>query len=318
MVTVGKDEYGRPICKLLKPEAYFETYNDAYRALVEYNRNPYDITDTTTLADLYPRWIASKDVSESRLRAFNSSWKYCKAIKDVLVRDIRIHHIRSCVEDSGAPSTMQVMIKNVLAGLLDYAMQYELIDRNYAKTYKLPSEISKEANTTKNTHKTFTDEEMTYMWENASKYPILELMLYQCYSGWRPNELLNLKTENINLEEGWIKGGSKTEAGKDRVVPIHSRVRWIVKKYYDPENIFLFNLDGRPVKYDFYSEHFKEIMPNHRLHDGRKQFVTMAKMAGMDEYALKRIVGHTIDDLTERVYTDRSAEWLKAEIEKIV
>jgi integrase len=58
-------------------------------------------------------------------------------------------------------------------------------------------------------------------------------------------------------------------------------------------------------------------MPEHRLHDGRKQFVTMAKMAGMDEYALKRIVGHTIDDLTERVYTDRSVEWLKAEIEKI-
>ena len=29
MVTIGKDENGRPICKPLKPESYFATYNDA-------------------------------------------------------------------------------------------------------------------------------------------------------------------------------------------------------------------------------------------------------------------------------------------------
>ena len=42
MVTVRKTKEGKPIAKLLKPESYFETYNDAYAALVEYNRNPYD------------------------------------------------------------------------------------------------------------------------------------------------------------------------------------------------------------------------------------------------------------------------------------
>ena len=43
MITVGKNSVGRPICKPLKPESYFETYNDAYSALVEYNKNPYDL-----------------------------------------------------------------------------------------------------------------------------------------------------------------------------------------------------------------------------------------------------------------------------------
>ena len=43
MVTVGKTSTGRPICKPLKPESYFPTYNDAYAALVEYNKNPYDL-----------------------------------------------------------------------------------------------------------------------------------------------------------------------------------------------------------------------------------------------------------------------------------
>lgn len=40
MVTVGKDDTGKPICKLLKPKAYFQTYNDAYNALMEYNNDP--------------------------------------------------------------------------------------------------------------------------------------------------------------------------------------------------------------------------------------------------------------------------------------
>ena len=43
----------------------------------------------------------------------------------------------------------------------------------------------------------------------------------------------------------------------------------------------------------------------------------MAKRANVDEYAIKRIIGHQIVDLTERVYTDRSIDWLRSEIEKI-
>lgn len=317
MVTVGKNEYGRPICKLLKPEAYFETYNDAYKALMEYNKNPYDLADTTTLEDLYPKWIASKDVSESRLKVYNSSWKYCDTIKNVLVRDIRIHHIRACVEQSNAPSTMRVMIKNVLAGLLDYAMQYELTDRNYARTYKVPTEITKDAVTVKNEHKAFTDDEMKYLFDHVSENPIFEMVLYQCYSGWRPNELLNIKIDDINLEEGWIKGGSKTEAGKNRIVPIHSKIAPIINKYYDESKTYLFEKDGHLYPYKRFLKKYEALIPEHRPHDGRKQFVTMAKAAHMDEYALKRIVGHTISDITEKVYTERPISWLKEEMEKI-
>ena len=57
--------------------------------------------------------------------------------------------------------------------------------------------------------------------------------------------------------------------------------------------------------------------PEHRPHDGRKHFVTMAKKYKLDEYAIKYIVGHKISDITEKVYTQREFEWLKTEIEKI-
>ena len=48
--------------------------------------------------------------------------------------------------------------------------------------------------------------------------------------------------------------------------------------------------------------------PRHRPHDGRVQFVTLAKKAGVDEYAIKKIVVRCIDDVTEKSYTKRDIE----------
>ena len=56
---------------------------------------------------------------------------------------------------------------------------------------------------------------------------------------------------------------------------------------------------------------------NHKPHDTRHTFITLAKKAGMNEYILKLIVGHAIQDITEKVYTHRTMEELQAEIEKI-
>ena len=43
----------------------------------------------------------------------------------------------------------------------------------------------------------------------------------------------------------------------------------------------------------------------------------IAKKYKLDEYAIKRIVGHAISDITESVYTERDIEWLHEEISKI-
>ena len=55
----------------------------------------------------------------------------------------------------------------------------------------------------------------------------------------------------------------------------------------------------------------------HRPHDTRHTFITMAKSAGINEYILKLIVGHHIEDITEKVYTHRTMQELHEEIRKI-
>ena len=75
------------------------------------------------------------------------------------------------------------------------------------------------------------------------------------------------------------------------------------------------------MTYDKYRHRFDKVIErlgmNHSPHETRHTFITKAKTYRMDEYILKLIVGHAIEDITEKVYTHRTIEQLKKEIEKI-
>lgn len=337
MVTVGKTEEGKPISKLLKPEAYFETYNDAYTALVEYNKNPYDASQDITMEELYTKWSDRyyKDLgSKSTVATHKSAWKYCQPIYKMKVRDIKIYHIKQCIEENpiAVPVNMKQRVKNVLSLMLDYAIEYEIIDKNCARNFKLSAGVAKEEKNNKKDHISFTDEEMNGLWSHVNDIPYIDVIIIQCYSGWRPRELGLIKLENVDLKNWTFSGGMKTDAGTNRIVPIHSSIRGLVaRRYKEAQELgsyYLLNYisdkcDDIKFTYDRYRHIFKRICSilklneKHRPHDCRVQFVTMAKQYNVDEYAIKYMVGHAIDDLTENIYTKRDVSWLQEEIEKI-
>lgn len=101
MVTVGKTPFGKPICKLLKPEAFFSTYNEAYEALLAYNRNPYDLDVDISLKQLYEKWTDwyFEQIGDSSTRTITSAWAYCSSIYNIRAKDVRARHIKGCMED---------------------------------------------------------------------------------------------------------------------------------------------------------------------------------------------------------------------------
>ncbi|CUP72278.1 hypothetical protein HMPREF0995_02174 [Lachnospiraceae bacterium 7_1_58FAA] len=344
MVTVGKTPDGKPICKPLKPESYFATYNDAYAALVEYNKNPYDLEPSITMQELYDKWLPEYEKTVKSTKSATSAWAYCSGVYKMRVMDIRARHVKGCMEEGVAvirgkerhpTATMKNQIKSLFNMLLDYALEYELVDRNYSRTFNLTEETVKEIQSVKKEHIAFTDEEMDLLWANASSKQGVDILLIQCYSGWRPQELGLLELKDVDLENWTFQGGMKTDAGENRVVPIHSRIQDLVLRKYqeaealgspyllnwaDPNNRNRKNLKLTYARYQKAFERIRDelkLNPNHRPHDGRTHFVTMAKRYGVDEYAIKYMVGHKISDITEKVYTRREFAWLREEIEKI-
>ena len=336
-VTVGVDSNGRPIAKPLQPQTYFETYNDAYTALIKYHEDPYDLGQRITMAELYDRWSESHftEVSDSTKYQYIAAWKYCEKIKGIAVRDIRAWHIKDCCEngrnlngDLARPNT-RAMVKTLCSLLLAYAIENGWAENNYAKDVRLSKATRDEIRANKVDHTAFSDEELSLMWSSIDKIPNLDMLLMQCYMGWRPNEMLGIKLENIDLGRKNIIGGMKTSAGINRTVPIHSLIYPMVERRYKQamksNSTFLFPgmKQGTQMSYSHYYSIFKEVIDAsgldvcHRPHDPRKTFVTNAKKYNVDEYAIKLIVGHHIDDITERIYCERDITWLHTEIEKI-
>ncbi len=324
-VTVGKTPEGRPVCRMLKPEAYFATYNEAYAALVEYNRNPYDLDQFISMNELYEKWSSQyfEKISDSSKRTVTSAWKYCSAIYDLPATELRSRHVKLCMDAATSPN-IKARIKSVFNLMMDYAVEYEIVQKNYARDFNISEDVLKATDSAKKEHMSFTDDEMRELWKNINDR-IVRIILFQCYTGFRPQELGLLKKSDVNITDWTVIGGMKTEAGTNRTVPIHRKIRKIVEislKESDSEYLFAWP-DGTKMTYDKYRHAFDKTMANinlsteHRPHDPRKQFITMAKNSGMDEYAIKKIAGHSISDITEKIYTDRNINWLSVEIEKI-
>ena len=237
-------------------------------------------------------------------------------------------------EERRPTAGVKARIKSMFNLMLDYALEYEIVDKNYSRTFNLSDDIIQEKEQARRGHIPFRDEEIQALWDNVDTKAYVDVVLIQCYSGWRPQELGLLRLENINLEDWTAIGGMKTAAGTDRVVPIHSKIRPLIKKRYQEAEAlgseYLINctdarthLNSVVLTYDKYQARFAKIRdelnlnPQHRAHDGRMHFVTTAKKYGVDEYAIKYMVGHTIGDITEKVYTQRELEWFKTEMEKI-
>ena len=130
-------------------------------------------------------------------------------------------------------ASMKNKIKTLFNQMLDYAVEYELVDRNYSRTFKLTDDTIKEIQTVKKEHIPFSDDEMALLWKNLGHKYGIEFMIIQCYSGWRPQELGLIELADVDLSNWTFKGGIKTDAGENRVVPIHPRIRDLVSKSYE-------------------------------------------------------------------------------------
>ena len=315
MITVGTNEKGRPICKLLKPKAYFKAYNDAYMALMDYHRNPYSLEDASlTLQDLYEKWFErhSQNLTLRSSQNINSAWLHFSGLKNAKIRELKPGNIKLYIETCDVSDHLKHKMKNIISMMYDYAIEYDMVDRNPAKQFKLSLKPLEHKH-----HISFTEDEISILWANKD-LPGLDMMLIQCYMGWRPQELVNISIEDIDGD--FIRGGLKTNAGRNRVVPIVPQISELIHaRIGSRTNGSLFQVASYSSYYDLFMANIKKLglSEEHSPHDCRKTFVTLCKKYKVDEYAIKRMVGHAIDDLTEETYTDRDPEWLLSEVKKI-
>ena len=309
---------------------YYATREEAMIALANYNENPYDIkTDSITFSEVYEKWNKNYFPtlsSPSSIRTITAAYAYCNGLYNMRMRDIKVSHLEGTIINANVGDSTKGRIKSLFNMMYKYAVAHDIVEKDYAQVMFANGNPIKRDRA--KDPLPFTQDEIQSLWDNL-QIPFTDMVLIGIYSGWRPQELSILKVADIDLENGTMKGGLKSDAGKNRIVPIHSVIKPLIenrmKEAIAMQSEYLFNdvngQQGAHMTYDKYRNRFKKVMNrlkfDHRPHETRHTFITKAKACNVDEYILKLIVGHAIEDITEKVYTHRTMEQLRKEIEKI-
>lgn len=141
--------------------------------------------------------------------------------------------------------------------------------------------------------------------------------------GLRVSECCNLKTNQVNIDDGFVKVLGK--GNKERVIPIPARTQKVIKEYFlnvrplwlkRSSNSFYINKYGRKI----YSEYVERMLKNSIIEAGisknltphklRHSYATHLLEGGADLRAIQELLGHA-DISTTEIYTHVESERLK-------
>lgn len=129
----------------------------------------------------------------------------------------------------------------------------------------------------------------------------------------------------MHLKEGYLVGGSKTEAGKNRIVPIHFLIMPYIEYFMDEfkDSEWLFSRAGERVTPDYYRKYYHGPLVErlglspYNPHSFRHTFATKMRKAKLDSKTIESVFGHTDARFTDQRYVDLPADYLIQEVNKI-
>lgn len=280
---------------------YYKTQADALIALAEYHKNGVDLDVTKlTLGEVYDQWIKRKEqtISKSALQTHHIAYTRFGSLKDKPIREIKTAHLQQWLDNIDLKPGSKGKIRSTMFQLFEYALTYDITTKNYANHLEISGKTEK-------TGAIFTENEIKTLWEHSDDQTV-QCILILIYTGMRIGELLEIRKDNIHLEDGYMIGGNKTEAGKNRVIPIHNKIKPILELNLKQGNYIMNSVQGGSLTYQAVLIRFNKIMErfgmSHKIHDARKTAVSIMHNSGIPMETVRIIVGHSGKGITESVY----------------
>ena len=308
-ITVGYEDTGKQQYKYV---GYYPTKTEAKVAMREYLTNPFNLDHKSTkLKDVFEKWSNHCDLAPTTLQSYKSAFNQAKQLHNMSMRDIKAAHLEAAM-DQMKPH-MRSVFKNAMGKVYAYAIKHEIVDKDLMSLISVKTTIETKEKTP------FTLAEINKL--RSFKHPLNDTVFILLYTGLRINELLEIKCENVHLDKRYMIGGKKTKAGQNRTIPIHDAVYPLIKARYKQGHKYLITKDSKKINYATYRISYWNKMNSalgfkHTPHDTRHTFTTFADRYDVHKVALKRILGHTLSDITDH-YTHKDLDELLTEINKI-
>lgn len=278
------------------------------------------------LEQVYEEWSAkyASRVGESTMSGYKAAYKHFSRLHSAWIDGITAQDLQDCMDSCSSGKRTHQMMK-VVAGLLwGYACDSDYVDKNITENLYTGKGESKQ-------REPLTDKEVEAIRKAIPKEPYASYIYALCYLGFRPGEFLKLKKSDLHTEEGlvYLTGGSKTEAGKNRMVPVPSTIMPIIENRMSvsgtdllfPQTIFSRKGEFtgyKPMSDEYFRKHvFKPLMSRLGIAEGkvpysaRHTYSDKLKNAAGDDKTKAAIIGHTDYQFTQKRYQSTTTKDIK-------
>lgn len=314
-ITIGWDETGKQRRHII---GYFATKQEALKALGSFEYNPTAVEfSKLKFKEIADKWLNehSKNLSEGTFKSYKLIYKqYIKELDTLTFSEIKLIHLQEYINKLGQRVSTGTLkrVKSIISMIYTWAVKNEIVNKNLAELIEIGKHEAKVE------RRIFTKNEIKTLWENQDR-DLVDTILILLYTGMRVNELLNLKKSDIHINRMGIITGSKTEAGKDRFIPINNKIMPLIQKRMLNKTEYLVITNRyKPYTYQGYRKGFVNTLyelkiEKHTIHDCRHTTATLLSNAGANPTAIKNILGHSDYKITEKIYTHKDeAELSKA------
>lgn len=315
--TIGWDEKDGRLVRKAKRKRGFSTKNEALAFMPELRTMLPQQDVNVKFKDLYAKWleIHKEKVSSSTVNCYKSAYKYFSRVYYVEIVNIKTEHLQKCVDECPHGKRTKENMKALCTSLWKYAMQLDLVDRNYGEYIYIRKEEAEE-------RIAFSAAQLEAMWKAVDEVPGIRYVLILCYTGMRLGEMLEARTANYSREDGYFIAGSKTKAGKNRIITISPKISGFFDSLGSGE--YLFSDDGKHISEAKFREEIfypalesigiigKKKDGNHLYspHCCRHTFATLMKDINAPATDKQKLIGHSKFEMTAH-YTHTDIDSLK-------
>ena len=308
-----------PYGKIDKYHGGFATKVEALEWLAHVNDMPRTDSDIT-FAALFEQWISrhADRVGKSTINCYKAAYKYFEPVWPYRFALLTTEQLQKCVDGCPCGPRTRENMKALCTCLYRYAREIGVTDNDYGQfIYVVHGEADEK--------RTFSRDELERLFAVADSVPYIDVVLILCYTGFRINEICAMNRESYDPQLRALFGGSKTDAGKNRVVPVADCILPFVEQHYSSAKPGgpLFSWDnGKRHR----TNHLRDVMqaalnavPEVRPlmpHECRHTFATLMKSADGSREDKKRLIGHASELMLEH-YTHAGIEDLRAIIEQL-
>lgn len=284
----------------------FETRSEALKALERLTDTQINELYNLTFAEVYERWKQEhgREVSEKLLKNYELAYTQCEALHSRRMRSLRRSDYQAAVialEDQGLSKSSCNKLRTMLRQVCEYAQMEGILHSN-------PADDLTTVARQKSIREIFTEEDIQKI--KASSLPAAQIALIMISSGCRPGELFTVPLANCGKDH--MIWGSKTEAGKNRVIPIGSDgveayQTLTILSTVKGGTLLVDGYEGSRNTENFRRRDWAQLMreidrEGMTPYSCRHTFITRAIRGGIDLISLEAIVGH-VDKETTKLYT---------------